>query len=112
MRIISICLTLIGLIFLISAYFSLRPSLSVNPIPREGAPLITTGVYKWVRHPMYTGVLLVGASLAMSRGTLLALLIYFLLFITILIKANFEDQLLKRKHPDANKYQEQTRRFI
>lgn len=41
----------------------------------EGQPVVTTGPYRWVRHPSYTGLLLivVGCGIAVGNGAALAL---------------------------------------
>ena len=40
----------------------------------EGQPVIQTGPYRWVRHPSYTGVLLVLYGMALTLGNWLSLL--------------------------------------
>ena len=57
-----------GLTFLASliiawAIVNLRPALRVSPIPKPGAPLVSTGIYKWISHPMYLAVTLFGLSI-------------------------------------------------
>lgn len=38
-----------------------RPgNFNVRPVPRPGATLVTTGPYRFVRHPMYSSLLLAG----------------------------------------------------
>jgi protein-S-isoprenylcysteine O-methyltransferase Ste14 len=85
---------------------ALRPSLRVSPIPKPGAPLITVGIYKWFRHPMYLGVLMFGAGMLIKNLNLISLLIFIALSINMVIKANYEDELLRNRHPNALEYQQ------
>ena len=100
---------LIGGIIFFFAYIALRPSLRVSPIPREGAPLIMTGIYSWLRHPMYVSVLLFGAGLAFRNLSYLNIGLWFLLLIVLMIKGSYEDSLLALVHADAPEYQRSTR---
>ena len=102
-------LYVIGALILILAYKALRPSLRVSPIPLEGAPLITTGIYKWLRHPMYFSVLIFGAGLALRGVSLVSIGLWLILFIVLIIKASYEDSLLALAHSQALDYQRNTR---
>jgi protein-S-isoprenylcysteine O-methyltransferase Ste14 len=46
-----------------------RTTVEVDP----GQAVITTGPYRWVRHPSYTGLLLVVAGFGLAAGTWLSL---------------------------------------
>lgn len=109
---INIAFILIALIVVISAYRALKPSLSVNPIPREGAALIQTGIYRRIRHPMYVAVLLLGYGISGFSSNRAAIAIFGFLAIGIVTKAALEDNLLAKKHPGAIEYQKSTPGFI
>jgi protein-S-isoprenylcysteine O-methyltransferase Ste14 len=94
-----------ALIIFTFAYFALRPSLRVSPIPKPGAPLITVGIYKWFRHPMYIGVLMFGAGMLLNNLNLLSFFIFIALLINMIVKANYEDRLLRNRHSNALEYQ-------
>jgi protein-S-isoprenylcysteine O-methyltransferase Ste14 len=93
---------------LLLAFFALKPSLRVSPIPREGAPLITYGIYKYFRHPMYLGVLFFGAGITLKNLNIASIILWIALLITLIIKSNFEDSLLRVRHASAKDYQEKT----
>ena len=88
------------------AFLALRPSLRVSPIPKPGAPLITVGIYKWFRHPMYLGVLMFGVGMLITNLNLASILIFIALSINMVIKANYEDHLLRNRHSNALEYQQ------
>ena len=104
-RIFSMASMALGLIILLVAFINLKPSLRVSPIPIPGAPLITVGIYKYFRHPMYLGVLLVGASIATQNFDIMSLISWFALFEVLSVKASMEDSLLRMAHPRAADYQ-------
>ncbi len=85
---------------------ALRPSLRVSPIPKPGAPLITVGIYKWFRHPMYLGVLMFALGMLINNLNFASILIYIALSTNMVIKANYEDRLLRTRHTSAVEYQQ------
>lgn len=60
--------------------------------------LVTTGVYAWVRNPIYSAFLFVctGVLLLVGNGWLLILPVLYWLFLTVLMKATEEKWLLER----------------
>lgn len=98
----------VALTIILAAWYALRPSLRISPIPKEGAALITTGIYSSVRHPMYIGVLLIGVGFVLTNINWVSIVIWAALAVTLVYKARFEDLLLLVKHPQAAAYQSKT----
>lgn len=94
-----------AILILLLAFIDLRPSLRISPIPLDGAPLITKGIYRWVRHPMYLAVSMFGAGMALNNLNWITVAIWIALVVTLILKARFEDQLLLEIHPEAANYQ-------
>ena len=105
-------LVFLGFATLTFAFFALRPSLRISPIPKEGAPLIARGIYKYVRHPMYLGLLSIGLALAANSSNSAGWILYLVLMITLNVKANFEDGLLREIHPESMHYQMHTSKIL
>jgi protein-S-isoprenylcysteine O-methyltransferase Ste14 len=63
-------LTGVGLLFSIWARVHLGGYWSGEITLKEGHKLITTGPYRWVRHPIYTGIITasIGSALAAQTG--------------------------------------------
>ena len=101
-------LTVVAIVIFIAAYLALKPSLRISPIPKPGAALIVVGIYKWFRHPMYLGVLLIGASFLLGNLNLISIFIWFILLVNMVTKARYEDELLLILHPEARIYQSTT----
>lgn len=105
----AILLTVVAGVVLVAAAIALRAALTVVPEPRPGAPLITTGIYGWVRHPMYVGVICVGIALALHAWTVPALALAVALTLLLAVKARYEDRLLRdRWGAAAEDYQSRT----
>jgi protein-S-isoprenylcysteine O-methyltransferase Ste14 len=92
---------------------SLGPSLSPGTEPSPGAPLVTSGAYAHVRHPIYAGIVLAltGYTLAWSNWTL-ALLAGLLTWAYFNGKAKAEERWLVRRHPAYEAYMRQVPRRV
>jgi protein-S-isoprenylcysteine O-methyltransferase Ste14 len=71
---IGVLLLLLGCGFAIWARFILGRNWSGIVTVKENHTLITRGPYAWVRHPIYTGILLALLGTAVTLGTILNLL--------------------------------------
>ena len=94
--VISILITvLIGVVFLIMGVYLIRTSHSVVFKPEE-IKIIDTGVYGWVRHPMYLGELLFLLGLAITTFSLLSVVVWAAFFVFLDRMATFEEKELTR----------------
>jgi len=105
-------LIVLGGAVIASAGISLRPSLRISPIPKVDSPLIAIGIYKYVRHPMYLGVILIGIGLAGFADSSATWIMAGILVIDLNFKSRFEDELLREIHPESFHYQLHTSRII
>ena len=108
----SLALMVSSLAILLFAAIALRPALTASPVPRANAPLVRSGIYKYIRHPMYTAVIAIGAAIMLGNPTFLTMVVWVALIIVLLNKAHFEDTLLLAKHPAAKNYQLTTGAFL
>jgi len=77
---------------------SFRTTVEVDP----GQTVISTGPYRWVRHPSYTGLLLILAGFGLSRGNWLALAACLLLPLPSFVwRIKVEESELERVLGDA-----------
>lgn len=65
-RVIGGILFFIGFVISATAVLQLNRNLSPFPSPKLGAHLIKNGLYKYIRHPIYSGVLAVGIGLGLA----------------------------------------------
>jgi protein-S-isoprenylcysteine O-methyltransferase Ste14 len=68
---------------------------------KEDHELIERGPYRFVRHPIYSGILLMILGTAIASGWLAAFAGLALLAVGFSIKARQEERLLARQFPDA-----------
>lgn len=109
---VGLVLEAMGAIVLVVGIVNLGRSLTPLPTPVDHAVLRVGGLYRLVRHPIYSGIiaLVVGltirsASLAVASASL-ALIVWFTL------KARWEEQHLRRRYPDYAEYAARTPRFL
>ena len=102
-----------GLALAIWGVRSLGRSLTPGTEPLPGAPLVTSGAYAHVRHPIYAGIVLglTGYSLAWGNWTL-ALLVGLLAGTYFNGKAKAEERWLLRRYPTYEAYMRQVPRRV
>jgi protein-S-isoprenylcysteine O-methyltransferase Ste14 len=74
-----------------------------------GQPVVSTGVYAIVRHPMYAGALLMLCFTPLALGSYWALLIAILLLPVLVWRLLDEENLLSRELPGYTQYCRKTR---
>ena len=90
-----------------------RPgNFNIRPTPRHGGTLITSGPYRWIRHPMYTSVLLAAAAAAWNSFETVDALLWVALLGVLLGKAAIEERALVRRFPDYQDYRLRTTRLV
>ena len=90
-----------------------RPgNFNIRPTPRRGGALITSGPYRWIRHPMYTSVLLAAAAAAWKSFETADALLWLALLGVLLAKVAIEERALMRRFPSYQDYRLRTTRFL
>ncbi len=85
---------------------------NVQPKLKENAQLITTGIYGYIRHPMYLSVIVMMLSTVVAYPTLLEIVLFVLLIVVLWLKARREEALWS-SHDEAYKsYREKSKFFI
>lgn len=83
-----------GLLFSIWARVHLGRNWSATVTLKEGHELIRSGPYRWVRHPIYTGLLLAFAGSAIALGEWRGLLAVLIAFVALWRKLRLEERWL------------------
>ena len=73
-------------------------------------PFIVGGIYRWLRHPMYAGVMLV--LLAMPEQSYNGFHFSLVICVYFIIGSGFEEVRMLREHPDYVHYQASVPAFI
>jgi protein-S-isoprenylcysteine O-methyltransferase Ste14 len=107
-RTIGGVLCLAGLALLFAGVRRLGRNIQVNPAPKENATLVTTGIYRWFRHPIYTAILVIVAGLFLRQSTLAVALAALVVTFYLAIKIRFEEKLLMARYPDYERYRKRS----
>jgi protein-S-isoprenylcysteine O-methyltransferase Ste14 len=105
-------LGVVALVGLGASALNLGSSLTASPLPLENAALRTTGAYRYVRHPIYSFVLLFSVALVMVSGSFLRLLPFVALVVLLSAKARWEERHLAARHGEYAAYCARTPRFV
>lgn len=92
-----------------AAFLGLRP-FSDDSLGANKEPFIEQGIYRYVRHPMYSSIMLMMfASPVQSYNSLT---LYIVISIYFLIGSRLEEQRMIKNHPDYVDYQRRVPAFI
>lgn len=113
LAIVALVLVFAGVVFSIWARLHLGRNWSGEVMVKVGHTLITSGPYRWVRHPIYSGMGLALIGTALASGTLSGLLgLAFILF-AFLVRVRQEEALMRQTFPaDYPAYSRHTARLI
>ncbi len=92
--------------------WDLRAALTPFPRPLDGAPLIESGAYRVIRHPIYSGIILGAVGWGLFTGSVWVLVASALLFLLFAGKSRREEVWLADTHPGYGDYQRRTKRLI
>ena len=105
-------LVVAGLGVAVSGGVSLGTSLTPLPIPRAEGELVTKGVYRFIRHPIYTGILLGGLGVSVWGASLWHFLAFLGLVGVLAVKIHFEEKLLSKRYSEYQSYAMTTGRLF
>jgi protein-S-isoprenylcysteine O-methyltransferase Ste14 len=109
---LGVVLMAAGLGFTVWARNHLAGNWSATVTIKEGHELVRTGPYAWVRHPIYTGILVafVGTALAGARWTS----VFGLVFVTgaLIRKLTLEERWMAEMFPEYAAYRAQVAALI
>lgn len=95
------------------ALASNRPgNFKLHPEPRDGGRLIDTGPYRWIRHPMYTALMMVGGAIAWATDSFPGWMLFLTLVCVLAIKGSLEEWLMARAHEGYAAYRARTKAFV
>lgn len=109
---VAYAIAAVGLILAAVAALRLGSSLTPSPIPRRGGSLVVTGLYGWVRHPIYSGALLFVVGVTLRSGSWAVAAVGVILVVFFAAKARLEERHLVAVHPGYGEYAKVTPRFV
>jgi protein-S-isoprenylcysteine O-methyltransferase Ste14 len=108
----ALALTFAGLFIVLFAFLQMNTSLTPFPTPSENGKLIQNGLYKYIRHPIYTGIILASIGFGIYRDSLWQIIVGCVLWIFFYFKSSYEEELLARRFPQYADYRRNTSRFF
>ena len=112
-NVMVVILLTVGLSIAILARRTLAGNWSGQVALKKGHELVTTGIYQYVRHPIYTGMLMMILGTALSLGTLGAAIGFLIILIGILLKLKQEEKLMAEHFAEEyESYKKRTKTLI
>ncbi len=104
---------LLGLGLGIWAVYIMRiGNFNIVPDPLARSKLVTSGPYRLIRHPMYLALLLTTLPLVIFDIDLFRIFIWLVLLINLLLKLNYEENLLVTELAGYDQYKRKSARLI
>ena len=98
-----VCL-LVAVAWLLWMFHSLGRNLTDTVVTRRNATFVDYGPYRFVRNPMYTGILMVGLSFGLALGTWLVPAAAVLMFTLLAVRTKIEEVYLVERF--GNQYRD------
>ena len=110
---IGVALTMLGLLFTVWARFALGSNWSGTVTIKAGHQLIRRGPYRFIRHPIYTGMLVALLGTVITQRLVTGLLGFAIVFIALWRKAKREESFLSQEFgPAFDEHRRHTGMFL
>lgn len=86
--------------------------LRIMPHPASDAQLLQHGPYRWIRHPMYAGLLIAAAGCVSWDADLFRVVLWLGLALVLVAKTKIEEELLCEKFADYPLYRSKSWRLF
>ncbi len=111
-RQIGLVICILGGFVLLIALLQLNKNLSPFPSPKKDSELVKTGLFKYIRHPIYCGILIGFSGFSLYTSSGFRVIISLCLYILFEIKSHYEEELLVKRYKDYKEYIKRTGRFF
>jgi protein-S-isoprenylcysteine O-methyltransferase Ste14 len=98
---ICVTVTILGLLFAVWARLALGANWSGTITIKTNHQLIRRGPYRWIRHPIYTGMLAALLAVAITQGLLSGAVGFAFVFLALFRKARREELFLSQEFGDG-----------
>ena len=103
---------ILGTVIALMAAINLGKNLTPLPRPKDNAELIQDGLYRFVRHPIYFGVIVLSVGWGLIQQSTLVWLYILIITIFFDIKSRKEEQWLVERFSAYVDYQGRVRKLI
>lgn len=110
--VVGALLAMAGLIMAFVSSRRLGPAMTPNPVPKDKSSLVMSGPYRYVRHPIYGGVVLVLLGTAMFLDSIYGVLVALALIPYFWVKSTFEERQLRMRFAGYRAYRQVVHRRL
>ncbi|HUJ01231.1 MAG TPA: methyltransferase, partial [Usitatibacter sp.] len=100
-----------GLAAIAAGFLALRGNIQIAPHTKEGAHLVQSGIYRVLRHPIYTGIAACVVGLWLREPTLPAGIAAIVVIAFLGVKRRVEERFLLAAYPDYADYRKRAVAF-
>ena len=112
-RWLGVAVGLAGLTLFAWMFRHLGLNITSTSMPRRNATLVTTGPYRWVRHPMYTAVLILVIATVLLTANAVVAMGGLGMFALLVARSRLEEaRLVEKFGDDYRAYQRRTGRIV
>ncbi len=112
LSLLGMAIIVVGFAIIAMASLKLGSSLTPTPVPNGRGALTTSGLYRYARHPIYSGVLAIVIGLTLRSGSVQHLAIGLASIGFFNVKAKWEEDRLAEHFPGYIEYASRTPRFV
>ena len=105
-------LIIAGFVLAVAGVVYLGRNLTPLPAPKKSSTLVVSGVYRLVRHPIYSGILCMAFGWGLWVHSWLTLGYASILFIFFDVKSGYEELLLLQKFPEYAEYRSRVKKLF
>ena len=106
---VGVLIIIIAFIILLVAIKDLGRNLSPFPRPINNSNLVTTGIYRFTRHPMYYSLILISLGVFITKLSIYYLFLSISLALVIKFKIALEEQYLNNKFKNYLLYKKEVK---
>lgn len=111
----DIFLLIPGIMLIIIAFLSMAEmKFRFNIVPElpENSSLVTSGPFKYVRHPIYTSLIFLILILVINDFSFIRFGVWLILVTVLNVKLNYEEKILAGEFPDYILYKSKSKKLI
>jgi protein-S-isoprenylcysteine O-methyltransferase Ste14 len=113
LMLLGVIVTIFGLLFAVWARLTLGSNWSGTVTIKNDHQLIRRGPYRWIRHPIYTGMLTALLATAIAQGLVSGLIGFAFVFLALYRKAKREESFLSQEFGEGfDEHRQHTGMFL
>ncbi len=110
--VLGVLMMIVGAVFIFWSAWQIRRHVTMYPTPKEGAQLMTNGAFRFMRHPIYSGIIAMALGFGMAEYNIGRMAMGFVLWLFFTWKTNYEEQKLMQQFPAYSDYKNRTNKFF